>query len=177
MESTSVNNAWAAARKHLRAATLPLAVASLALFFAQSEVGAEERVRALERERESAHTGSLEGVATWMRERFSDAEIEKLSADDFRVEPHFCSCSDKPDPHFPYVVVLFTSPKGDLVARAEPQEQSAKFTPLAVRNGDQYCHLESEGQCYGSFANVCEFTDFRYGPMLEPYFPTCKREE
>ena len=174
MKFSSVNNAWATARTHMRALVLPLAVASLMLAFTQSEVQAQERVRALEQERQPARPSGLDGVAEWMKERFSQAEIEQFSADDFRVEPHFCSCSDKPEPHVPYAVVLFTTPKGDLVARAEPQEQSAKFTPLAVRNGDQYCELESEDKCYGSFSHVCEFTDFRYGPMLEPYFPTCK---
>jgi len=70
--------------------------------------------------------------------------------------------------------VLFTTPRGDLVVRPEGGENMAKFTPLAVRTGDQYCKVESEENCYGSFANVCEFTDFRYGPLLQPFFPTCK---
>jgi len=69
---------------------------------------------------------------------------------------------------------LFTTPRGDLVVRPEGGENMAKFTPLAVRTGDQYCKVESEEHCYGSFANVCEFTDFRYGPLLQPFFPTCK---
>lgn len=125
-------------------------------------------------EREPAHISSLEGVSTWMKERFSESEIAALSAEDLGVESHSCSCADKPDPHFPYRVALFTTPKGDLVARVESHEQSPKITPLAVRNGEEYCTLESEEPCYGTFATVCEFTDFRYGPLLEPYFPTCK---
>ena len=109
-----------------------------------------------------------------MNARFSQSEFEALSVKDFGMEAHHCSCADQPEPHFPYRVVLFTTPKGDLVARAEAHEQTARFTPLAVRKGDQYCQVEAEEQCYGSFASVCEFTDFRYGPTLEPYFPTCK---
>ena len=166
--------AWAAARKTLRAIALAFVFASLALPFATGEVLAGERVRALEQDHEPAHATRLEGVSAWMKERFSEAEIEALSAEDFRIESHSCSCADKPDPHFPYRIVLFTTPKGDLLARPEANEQSAAVTLLAVRNGDQYCHLDAEEQCYGSFASVCEFTDFRYGPMLKPYFPTCK---
>ena len=94
----------------------------------------------------------------------------------FGVEAHDCSCADKPEPHFPYRIVLFITPKGDLVARPEAHEKMAKITLLAVRNGEQHCNLDSEEQCYGLFANVCEFTDFRYGPTLEPYFPTCMHE-
>ena len=166
--------AWATARKTLRAIALAFVFASLALPFATGEVLAGERVRALEQDHEPAHATRLEGVSAWMRERFSKSEIEALSAEDFRIESHSCSCADKPDPHFPYRIVLFTTPKGDLLARPEANEQSAAVTLLAVRNGDQYCQLDSEEQCYGSFASVCEFTDFRYGPMLKPYFPTCK---
>lgn len=160
--------------KKLPAVALPLAFATLGLSFVPCEVHAGEQVRALGQEHDPAQVSSLEGVSAWMQARFSESEIEALSPEDFRVESHFCSCADKPNPHFPYMVVLFATPKGDLVARAEAQEQTVKITPLAVRNGDQYCKLESEEQCYGSFANVCEFTDFRYGPFLEPFFPTCK---
>ena len=167
-------SAGATARKTLRAIALALVFASLALSFATGEILAGEWVRALEQDHEPAHATRLEGVSAWMRERFSKSEIEALSAEDFRIESHSCSCTDKPDPHFPYRIVLFTTPKGDLLARPEANEQSAAVTLLAVRNGDQYCQLESEEQCYGTFASVCEFTDFRYGAILKPYFPTCK---
>ena len=167
-------SARATARRTLRAITLAFVFASLALPFATGEVLAGERGRALEQDHEPAHATRLEGVSAWMRERFSKSEIEAMSAEDFRIESHSCSCADKPDPHFPYRIVLFTTPKGDLLARPEANEQSAAVTLLAVRNGDQYCQLDSEEQCYGSFASVCEFIDFRYGPMLKPYFPTCK---
>lgn len=158
--------------RKLRALALPLAVATLVLSFVPCEAHAREQIRAPGQE--PAQSSSLEGVSAWMKDRFSEAEIEALSPGDLGMESHFCSCADEPDPHFPYMVVLFTTPKGDLVARAEAQEHSAKFTPLAVRNGDEYCNLESHEPCYGSFATVCEFTDFRYGPSLEPFFPTCK---
>ena len=160
--------------KSLRDIALPLILAPLSVAFLPGESNAAEPVRALEQEREPARTSSLEGVSAWMKQRFSKSEMDMYSAEDFRVESHFCSCADQPEPHFPYAVVLFTTPKGDLVARAEPQEQGPRITPLAVRNGEQYCKLEAEEQCYGSFASVCAFTDFRYGPLLEPYFPTCK---
>ena len=146
--------------------TFAFICASATLFFVPSEVQAGEH--------EAAHVSTLEGVSTWIETRFSEAEIAALSADDLGVESHFCSCADKPDPHFPYMAVVFTTPRGDLVARAESHEQTAKITPLAVRNGNEYCNLESGEPCYGSFASVCDFTDFRYGPLLEPFFPTCK---
>jgi hypothetical protein len=154
----------------LRWVALPAAVASL--MFTPFDAHASDRVRMLEQE--PAHVSSLEGVSEWMMERFSESEIAALSAEDLGVESHLCSCADKPEPHYPYRIVLFTTPRGDLVARAEAHEQSPRITPLAVRNGEQYCTLESEEPCYGSFATVCEFTDFRFGPLLAPYFPTCK---
>ena len=51
------------------------------------------------------------------------------------------------------------------------------ITRLAVRHGDRYCDVDSEDQCYGTFAHPCEFSDFRYGRQLAPYFPTCKSVE
>jgi hypothetical protein len=47
------------------------------------------------------------------------------------------------------------------------------ITPLAVRTGDRYCEVDSEDQCYGTFAHPCDFTDFRYGPYLKEFFPSC----
>lgn len=159
-------------RKSLRAVALLLVFAPLALAFLPGEVQARDR--ALEQGREPLPPNSFEGVAAWINDRFSAAEIKELSPKDFRVESHACGCADKPNPHFPYMVVLFTTPKGDLVARAEGREDGAKFTPLAVRKGDKYCKVDSEEQCYGSFASICEFTDFRFGPLLKDFFPTCK---
>jgi hypothetical protein len=135
---------------------------------------AREQAIALEHGPEQQAVSNFDSVLGWINGRFTSAEIEKMSPEDFRIEPHACSCADKPDPHFPYLVVLFTTPKGDLVARPDGHENMTKFTPLAVRRGEHYCMVDSEEQCYGSFANVCEFTDFRYGSMLEQVFPTCK---
>jgi len=92
------------------------------------------------------------------------------------VEPHFCGCYDKPNKHFPYSIVLLKTSKGDLVARPDRLEALVTYMPLAVRHGNQYCELGSETQCYGSFPDPCDFIDFRYGPHLEPFFPTCKAE-
>jgi hypothetical protein len=94
-----------------------------------------------------------------------------------KVESHSCSCYDEPKKHFPYLIVVARTPKGDLVLRPELQEGAASFTPLAVRIGTRYCEVESEGNCYGSFADPCDFTDARFGPRLAAYFPTCKSEE
>ena len=146
----------------------------LLLGFASGSSHAREQATALEHEPEHHAFSNFESVVGWIHGKFTSAEIQKMSPEDFRIEPHACSCSDKPDPHFPYLVVLFTTPKGDLVARPDGHENMTQFTPLAVRTGEHYCMVDSEEQCYGSFANVCEFTDFRYGSMLEQVFPTCK---
>jgi hypothetical protein len=177
MEMTMANNSLqrgARLGKMISSVALPALFGPLVLASVPGEVRARDQGVALEQVREPVPANSLEAISRWINDRFSASEIKELSPDDFRVESHACSCSDKPDPHFPYLVVLFTTPKGDLVARPEGQENMAKFTPLAVRTGDQYCKVESEEHCYGSFANVCEFTDFRYGPFLQPFFPTCK---
>ena len=146
----------------------------LVLAFTPAPVQAEQQLAALEQHSEPIAVNTLEGVSRWIGKRFSASEIAQLSPADFRVEQHACNCSDRPDPHFPYLVVLFTTPKGDLVARAEGQENMARITPLAVRNGEEYCRVDAEDQCYGSFSSVCEFTDFRFGPSLAPFFPDCK---
>jgi hypothetical protein len=176
MEITMANNSrmghLSMLPEKIRTIALLLVFAPLALPFVPGEVHAREQ--ALDDEHAPAQAGNLENVPAWIKDRFSESEIQALSPEEFRVETHFCSCEDKPDPHFPYAVVLFTTPKGDLVARAEVQEFSTKITPLAVRNGNQYCNLESEEPCYGSFASICEFTDFRFGPLLQEFFPTCK---
>jgi hypothetical protein len=119
---------------------------------------------------------NIEGVSRWLQGRFSEAELEALRPEELRVESHYCSCEDTPVPHYPYTVVLFLTPRGALVARPEGREGAVMITPLAVRHDTRYCEVESEGSCYGSFANPCEFTDFRYGQTLAQFFPSCKSE-
>lgn len=50
------------------------------------------------------------------------------------------------------------------------------FTALAVKYGTRYCAVDKP-DCYGSFAQPCDFTDFRYGPTLAQFFPTCKTDD
>ena len=123
---------------------------------------------------EQTKTLDVGGISRWLQARFSAAELAALRKEDLRVEARQCGCYDTPEPHFPYSVLLVLTPKGDLVARAEPRENTVSITPLAVRYGDRYCDVESEANCYGSFAHACEFTDFRYGPYLAQFFPDCK---
>ena len=115
-------------------------------------------------------------LAVWPRARFLASELQALRLGDLEVEAHLCGCYDKPNKHFPYALVLLKTAKGDLVARPERLEGGVAYMPLAVRRGNQYCELESEAQCYGSFPDPCDFTDYRYGPNLAPFFPTCKAE-
>ena len=116
-------------------------------------------------------------LSVWLKARFSEAELAQLRPEDLELEPHYCGCYDQPKAHFPYPLVLLKTPKGDLVARPDSHEGTVSFAPLAVRLGDRYCEVESEHVCYGSFAEPCDFTDFRYGPHLAPFFPTCKTED
>jgi hypothetical protein len=133
----------------------------------------------------AAHHDRAEGAAAigvgalslWLEARFTQAELAQLRPEDLELEPHYCGCYDRPKAHFPYPLVLLKTPKGDLVARADSREGAVSFAPLAVRHGDRYCELESEHVCYGTFAEPCDFTDFRYGPHLAPFFPTCKTQE
>ncbi len=122
-------------------------------------------------------TFDVQGVSLWFKSRFSEAELAALGPEDSRVEAHSCSCYDNPRPHFPYRIVLFITPKGDLVGRAESQESAVNITPLAVRKGNRYCEVESEEQCYGAFEHPCDFTDFRFGPYLQEFFPSCKADD
>ena len=119
----------------------------------------------------------MKEIWVWLQGRFSGGESETFRPEDLGVEPHFCGCYDKPHPHFPYSVVLFVTPKGALVGRAEGREGEMSITPLAIRYGNRYCEVESDERCYGSFDHPCDFTDFRYGPSLAEYFPTCKSDE
>jgi hypothetical protein len=118
----------------------------------------------------------LNAFSSWLEVRFSETELQRLPAGELRTESHACSCYDTPTKHYPYLIVVLTTPKGDLVARPEQREDTLSFTTLAVRHGTRYCDPEAEDSCYGSFSDVCEFTDFRYGPYLAPFFPTCKSD-
>lgn len=119
---------------------------------------------------------AVSGMSAWLRTRFSQTELEGLRAGDLRVESYYCGCYDKPTKHYPYSIILLKTPNGDLVARPEGTDGALSFTPLAVRYGDRYCALGSETDCYGSFSHPCDFTDFRYGPYLAEFFPTCMSE-
>ncbi|MFN0039239.1 MAG: hypothetical protein ACKVP2_07000 [Burkholderiales bacterium] len=118
----------------------------------------------------------LEGMSGWLREKFSSIELDELRSEDLALESHFCGCADAPRKHFPYVVVVLRTPKGDLIARPEGHEAMVQFAPLAVRNDDVYCDPKSDANCYGTFAHPCDFTDFRYGHQLAEFFPTCKND-
>jgi len=121
-------------------------------------------------------TLAADGVALWLKARFSETDLEAFQPGDLRAESVYCSCYDKPTKHYPYSLVLLKTPKGDLVARPEGTDGALIFTALAVRHGNQYCQVESETDCYGSFSHPCEFSDFRYGATLAEFFPTCKSD-
>ena len=146
---------------------------SLALFIQANDAQGREPAKPRQ---DSSHSGAinLEGVSVWLDKRFSDTELAALQPEDFRIESHACSCYDRPEPHFPYLLLLFTTPKGDLVGRPDRRGIDVVITRLAVRHGDRYCDLDAEDQCYGSFSHPCAFSDFRYGPHLAAYFPSCK---
>ena len=44
-----------------------------------------------------------------------------------RAEWYDCGCYDEPDKHYPYSVVLFKTPKGDLVARPDVGREVSPF--------------------------------------------------
>ena len=118
----------------------------------------------------------LNGMSRWLRAQRSEADGEEPPAGNQGVEAYYCSCYDEPNKHYPYSIVVLKTPNGDLVARPEGTDGALFFTPLAVRYGDRYCEVGSENDCYGSFSHPCEFTDFRYGPYLAEFFPTCKSD-
>ena len=155
-----------------RHATSASFVVFLALFSVAVYAQAEERE---DSRRNTFRFGSfdMEGVSNWFRSRFSEAELEKYQPEDFAIEQQMCGCYDRPVPHYPYIMILFSTPKGDLIGRPERRGFDTVIIPLAVRHGERYCELESEDQCYGSFSNPCDFSDFRYGSQLAPYFPDC----
>jgi hypothetical protein len=119
---------------------------------------------------------NFEQMAEWLKSLYSDAEFRALAPDDIRLEARQCSCYDQPTRHYPYQVVVLSTPKGDLIMRPDQRETQVDFVKLALRDGDHYCGVEPGSDCFGSFPSVCHFTDFRFGETLAPYFPTCKSD-
>ena len=74
-------------------------------------------------------------------------------------------------------MVVFELAEHDLIVRPERDEAGFRFVPLAHRYGERYCKLDAKDDCYGSFASPCDFTDYRFGPTLIDFFPTCKTED
>jgi len=119
----------------------------------------------------------MPGVSEWFNKNFSEAELEQYGPADFAIEQYLCNCYDQPLPHFPYVLMFFYTPKGDLVGRPERRARGTVIIPLAVRHGTRYCNVDPEKECFGSFADPCEFTDFQFGSELAEYFPYCKPDD
>lgn len=159
----------------MREITLVSIVAALALVATSGGCLANDSTT---QKSEATRHGATEpdGVTVWPRARFLASELQGLQLGNLEVESHFCGCYDKPNKHYPYALVLLKTSKGDLVARPERLEGAVAYTPLAIRRGNQYCELESEARCYGSFPDPCDFTDHRYGRDLAPFFPTCKAD-
>lgn len=159
-----------------KATTSALAAAALALVVGTAEAQAHGRAM-LPQDQEEDVTLDPSSLRVWLAARFSKAELQALEPGAVSMESHYCGCSDTPVKHFPYAMVLLKTPKGDLVARPDRRGISVVFTALAVRHGDRYCKVDAEEDCYGAFAEPCAFTDFRYGPHLAEFFPTCKSDE
>ena len=153
-----------------------LLVASLLFFSVAAGAQAGERENARRQSRPVA-SFDMEGVSVWFKSKFSEAELQTYRPEDFRIESRLCNCSDRPDPHYPYIFVIFSTPKGDLVGRPERRGFDTIITKLAVRHGEQYCNVDAEDQCYGSFPNPCDFSDSHFESQLAPYFPTCKQPD
>lgn len=117
---------------------------------------------------------AMDGVRQWFERTFSEAELNALREADLAVTAQFCNCDDRPTAHYPYVMVLLATPRGDLIARLERNEMSTRVVPIAVRNGNDYCSADEGEGCFGKFTHACEFTDHRYGASLAPFFPECK---
>ena len=120
---------------------------------------------------------NLEHMAQWLAGLYSEAEYRALPPESIKLESSQCSCYDEPTAHYPYLLVVLSTPKGDLILRPDQRELQVSFEKLAMRQGDLYCGVEAGSECYGRFPSVCHFTDFRFGPTLAPYFPTCKHRE
>jgi hypothetical protein len=103
--------------------------------------------------------------------------LERFHPGAKRAQWYDCGCYDTPVKHFPYSVVVFELGDHDVVVRPERHEAGFTFVALANRYGERYCSLESQQDCYGSFQDVCAFTDARFGSALEPFFPKCKVDE
>jgi len=116
-------------------------------------------------------------LTRWLESHFSEAERKALRSEDLDFQSVYCGCYDKPVKHFPYAMAVVRTPKGDLLMRPERTEGGTIFTAVATRFGQRYCSVESESDCYGTFLDLCAFTDFRFGPALLAYFPTCKSED
>jgi hypothetical protein len=112
-------------------------------------------------------------ISRWLLGRAPGAG-EVLGADELSFSVQQCGCYDRPQPHFPYVLVMVSTRLGDLLARTEGNENAVIVKPVAVRRGSRYCDVDEGGACFGDFDHPCEFTDHRFGPQLAPYFPTCK---
>jgi hypothetical protein len=112
-----------------------------------------------------------------IRTALPESGLESFQPGSTRAQWYDCGCYDEPIKHFPYSIVVFEMPTRDLVTRPERHEGALTFTPLAHRYGTRYCTVDSEQDCYGTFPHPCEFTDFRFGPYLAEYFPTCKSTE
>jgi hypothetical protein len=119
-------------------------------------------------------TLNLEQLAEWLAGVYSEAEFRALPPDAITLQSSQCSCYDEPTAHYPYLLVVLSTPRGDLILRPDQRELQVSFVKLAMRQGDLYCSVEAGSECYGRFESVCHFTDFRYGPTLAPFFPTCK---
>ena len=138
---TFARNALELARpKFVRRAAIAMVAASLSLFslFVNAQAGESESSW-----QDPARVGSfdIEGVSVWFKDRFSEAELKTYKPEDFRVESHMCGCYDKPVPHYPYSLMFFSTPKGDLVGRPDRRGFDTIITRLAVRHGERYCDL------------------------------------
>lgn len=176
MNTFTANYQDLARRNLARWTATAMLAASIALSSLAAHAQNDEPENARQRSGQLA-SFDMEGVSDWFRDRFSAAELQTYQPEDFRIESHMCNCSDRPEPHYPYILVFFSTPKGDLVGRPDRKGFDTVITRLAVRHGERYCDVESENECYGSFSHPCEFSDFRYGAQLAPYFPTCKLVE
>ena len=142
---------------------------ALALLLVATPSGAQERPTL-------PRSFNAEQLAQWLKGLYTEAEFRALDPASIRLEAVQCSCYDQPARHYPYQVVVLSTPKGDLVLRPDQRELHIDFVALAVRRGVSYCGVEPGAACFGEFPGVCEFTDFRFGAMLAPYFPTCKSD-
>ena len=97
-----------------------------------------------------------------------------LRRDEIHSAMHYCGCSDQPQPHFPYALLVVFTPRGDVLLRTEGNDGAIRIRALAVRHGSRYCPVDPQEACYGEFAEPCAFTDHAYGPTLAKYFPNCK---